>query len=152
VRARDPAPTAVPRADDASCERRESRALARSQAGAPLSWTSERADTFFVCERVRKAAATKRQPRERSEQCTQKRAEASFLCERRRRRRIHSAMREQLKNAPHLLLGVAGEKLSEHLPERCSGIQLRKDSQSTQPHAMDEQIAGWQVQLHCHPA
>ena len=35
---------------------------ALSQAGAPLSWTSERADTLFVCERVRKAAATERQP------------------------------------------------------------------------------------------
>jgi hypothetical protein len=33
-----------------------------SQAGAPLSWTSERADTLFVCERVRKAAACERQP------------------------------------------------------------------------------------------
>jgi hypothetical protein len=33
-----------------SCERRESRAAERSQAGAPLSWTNERADTFFVCE------------------------------------------------------------------------------------------------------
>jgi hypothetical protein len=33
-----------------------------SQAGAPLSWTIERADTFFVCERVRKAAALERQP------------------------------------------------------------------------------------------
>jgi len=33
-----------------SCERRESRAAARSQAGAALSWTSERADTSFVCE------------------------------------------------------------------------------------------------------
>jgi hypothetical protein len=32
-----------------------------SQAGAPLSWTSERADTLFVCERVRKAAACERQ-------------------------------------------------------------------------------------------
>ena len=39
-----------------------SRAAAVSQAGAPLSWTSERADTLFVCERVRKAAATERQP------------------------------------------------------------------------------------------
>jgi dolichol-phosphate mannosyltransferase len=35
---------------------------ALSKAGAPLSWTSERADMLFVCERVRKAAATKRQP------------------------------------------------------------------------------------------
>ena len=33
-----------------SCERRESRAAARSQAGAALSWTSERADRSFVCE------------------------------------------------------------------------------------------------------
>ena len=33
-----------------------------SQAGAPLSWTSERADTLFVCERERKAVAHKRQP------------------------------------------------------------------------------------------
>ena len=44
-------------ADTSSCERRESRAAARSQAGAPLSWTSEGADTSFVCERARKAAA-----------------------------------------------------------------------------------------------
>jgi hypothetical protein len=34
-----------------------------SQAGAPLSWTSERADTSFVCERARKAVADERQPR-----------------------------------------------------------------------------------------
>jgi hypothetical protein len=33
-----------------------------SQAGAPLSWTSERAGMLFACERVSKAAATKRQP------------------------------------------------------------------------------------------
>ena len=33
-----------------------------SQAGAPLSWTSERADMLFVCERVRKAVAHKRRP------------------------------------------------------------------------------------------
>jgi hypothetical protein len=29
---------------------------------APLSWTSERADTLFVCERMRKAAASRRNP------------------------------------------------------------------------------------------
>jgi hypothetical protein len=29
------------------CERRKSRAVARSQAGAALSWTRERADMFF---------------------------------------------------------------------------------------------------------
>ena len=33
-----------------------------SQAGAPLSWTSERADMRFVGERVRKVAANRRQP------------------------------------------------------------------------------------------
>ncbi len=46
-----------------------SRAAVLSQAGAPLSWTSERADTFFVGERVRKAAAHKRQP-QRAERAT----------------------------------------------------------------------------------
>ena len=39
-----------------------SRAAVPRKAGAPLSWTSERANTLFVCERVRKAAANKRQP------------------------------------------------------------------------------------------
>jgi hypothetical protein len=32
-----------------------------SEAGVPLSWTSEGVDALFVCERVRKAAAHKRQ-------------------------------------------------------------------------------------------
>ena len=49
------------------CERRYRPLAVLSQAGAPLSWTSERADTSFVCERVRKAAASRRQPQERSE-------------------------------------------------------------------------------------
>ena len=39
----------------------------RAQDRAPLSWTNERADTLFVCEGERKAAASKRDPRERSE-------------------------------------------------------------------------------------
>jgi hypothetical protein len=77
------------------CERRESRTDALSQAGAPLSWTSERADTFFVCERVRKAAAHKRQPQRAERAMQTERAEALFLWERRQRRRIHCAMREQ---------------------------------------------------------
>jgi hypothetical protein len=47
----------------------KSRAAVLSQAGAPLSWTSEQADTLFVCERVRKAAAQKRQP-QRAERAT----------------------------------------------------------------------------------
>jgi hypothetical protein len=50
------------------CERRKSRAVAWSQAGAPLPWTNERADTLFVCEQVRKAAATSASLSERSEQ------------------------------------------------------------------------------------
>ena len=81
-----------------SCERRRSRAAVRSQAGAPLSWTSERAGTLFVCERVRKAAANKRQPL-RAERAKYTRSERrrSFLCERGRRRRTPSAMREQLQ-------------------------------------------------------
>jgi len=81
-----------------SCERRKSRAAARSQAGAPLSWTSERADTPFVCERTRKAAANERQPQRAELAMYEERAEMLFLCERRRRRRIQSAMREQLRN------------------------------------------------------
>jgi hypothetical protein len=55
-----------------SCERRKSRAAVLSQAGAPLSWTIERADTSFVCEGVRKAAATSASLSERSEQYTQR--------------------------------------------------------------------------------
>ena len=35
---------------------------------APLSWTSEASDTFFVCEQARKAAATPRDPPRASEQ------------------------------------------------------------------------------------
>jgi hypothetical protein len=62
----------------ASCERRESRAAARSQAGAPLFWTNERADTFFVCERARKAAADKRQPQRAERAICKDRAEAFF--------------------------------------------------------------------------
>jgi hypothetical protein len=69
------------------CERRESRAGARSQAGAPLSWTSVRADMLFVCERARKASATERQPQGAERAIYMERAEAFFLCERRRRRR-----------------------------------------------------------------
>ncbi len=62
-----------------SCERRKSRAAARSQAGAALSWTSERADQLFVYERVRKAAAHKRQPQRAAERAIYtERAEAFF--------------------------------------------------------------------------
>jgi hypothetical protein len=39
-----------------------SRAAVLSQAGAPMSWTTEGADMLFVCYRVRKASAHMRQP------------------------------------------------------------------------------------------
>jgi hypothetical protein len=65
----------------------------------PLSWTSERADMLLVCERVRKAGAKKRQPRRAERAMHTEGAEAFFLCER-RRRRIESAMREQLEDWP----------------------------------------------------
>jgi Zincin-like metallopeptidase len=42
--------------------RRSARSERSDEAGAPLSWTSERADTSLVCERERKAAASERQP------------------------------------------------------------------------------------------
>jgi hypothetical protein len=61
-----------------------------SQAGAPLSWTSERA-----CERVRKAAANERQPQRAERAMHFERADALLVCERRRSRRIPSAMRER---------------------------------------------------------
>ena len=65
-----------------SCERRESRAAARSQAGAPLSWTSERADTSFVCEASEEGSGPKSANlSERSEQCTRSERRRSFLCE-----------------------------------------------------------------------
>jgi hypothetical protein len=49
-----------------------------TEAGAPLSWTIERADTSFVCERARKAAAHKRQPQRAERAMYTERAEAFF--------------------------------------------------------------------------
>jgi len=49
------------------------------KAGAPLSWTSERVDTLFVGEGVRKAAAHERQPQRAERAMYKKRAEAFFL-------------------------------------------------------------------------
>ena len=68
--------------------------------------------------------------------------------------RADGASRERASRicAAFLIRGVAGKKLSEHLTERCSCVQLREHSQTTQPDTMDQQIAGWQVQLHCYPA
>src|SRR6185295_6154939 len=57
----------------------KSRAAVLSQAGAPLSWTIERADMLFVCEGVRKAAASKRQPQRAERVMCTERAEALFL-------------------------------------------------------------------------
>jgi hypothetical protein len=50
------------------------------------------------------------------------------------------------------LVGVARKKLFEHIAERCARVQLREDSQPAQPHAMDQQVARGQVQLHGHSA
>ena len=58
-------------------ERRRTRQVQGAQDRAPLSWTNERADTLFVCERVRKAAASERDPRERSEPSNIARADAN---------------------------------------------------------------------------
>jgi hypothetical protein len=101
-----------------------------------------------ICKRRwRNNAFPFRQLRRRRRQPSEHRSE-------RQRAIKYSAMREQLQNAPRysrvLVVGVAGKKLSEHLTERCSRVQLREDSQTTQPDTMDQQIAGWQVQLHCY--
>jgi hypothetical protein len=58
-----------------------------SQAGAALSWTSERADTLFVCERVRKAAAHERQPQRAERAMYKEGGDMLFVPERRRSRR-----------------------------------------------------------------
>ena len=49
------------------------------------------------------------------------------------------------------VLGVPGKKLVQYVAEGCSRVQLGEDSQPAQPYPMDQQIAGWQVQLHCDP-
>jgi hypothetical protein len=61
-----------------SCERREIAHRRAEKAGAPLSWTSERADMFFVCEGVRKAVANKRQPQRAERAMCTEGAEAFF--------------------------------------------------------------------------
>jgi hypothetical protein len=82
-----------------------------------MSWTSERADTLFVRERVRKAAAHKRQPQRAQRARETEGAEAFFLGEGRRRRQSHSVilasgasnptLREQLRNWAALSSGHA---------------------------------------------
>ncbi|MCE3276089.1 MAG: hypothetical protein K0R13_1944 [Propionibacteriaceae bacterium] len=69
-----------------------------SQAGAALSWTSERA-----CERVRKAAAHERQPERAERAMGMEGDEVFFLGDRGRSRRLPSAMRERLHKLPHTL-------------------------------------------------
>ena len=51
-----------------------------------------------------------------------------------------------------LLLGIAGKELFKHFAERRSGIELGENGQASKPDPMDEQIAGWQVEFHCHSA
>jgi hypothetical protein len=65
-------------ASGARHQTRKSRAAVLSQAGAPLSWTIERGDTFFVCERVRKAASDERQP-QRAERAKYTEREEAFF-------------------------------------------------------------------------
>jgi hypothetical protein len=60
------------------CERRQSRVAVLSQAGAPLSWTSEQADTSLVCARVRKAAANKRRPQRAERAMYEERADTPY--------------------------------------------------------------------------
>jgi hypothetical protein len=55
-----------------------SRAAVVSHAGAPLSWTIERAATSFGCERVRKAAASERQLQRAERAMSTERAGALF--------------------------------------------------------------------------
>jgi hypothetical protein len=77
--------------DEVAASVGKSRAAVLSQAGAPLSWTSERADTLFVCERVRKAAAQKRQPQRAERAMYTEGAGALFLCERPHQKRASEA-------------------------------------------------------------
>ena len=56
----------------------KSRAAVLSQAGAPLTWTIERADMLFVCEGVRKAVASERQPQRAERAMYEEGAEAFF--------------------------------------------------------------------------
>jgi hypothetical protein len=71
---------------------------------APLSWTNERADTLFVCEREREAAASLRDPRERSEQLDTVRAEPKRGA-RERSHQKEGAIRRGESGSPLELLG-----------------------------------------------
>ncbi len=63
---------------------------------APLSWTSEAADTFFVCEQARKAAATPRDP-PRAERAIKPRI--ARRCPGRARQQTRSSVCEQARKA-----------------------------------------------------
>jgi hypothetical protein len=95
------------RSQGRSCELRASGIARRrtEQAGAPLSWTIERAATFFGCERVRKAAAHKRPPQRAERAMRTERAEAFFLCLIARCRSLRIAPRK-----PPTLSSLADEK------------------------------------------
>jgi len=67
--------------------------------------------------------------------------------------RVDGASRFRLSALlPGQFLGIAGKEFLKHVAEGCFGIELRQDGQTSQPHSMDEQIAGWQIQLHRHSA
>ena len=123
-------------ADTSSCERRESRAAARSQAGAPLSWTSEGADTSFVCERARKAAA-KQAPASASgsEQWIRSERRRSFLRERRRRRPILDVRAADLQEE------MAEQRLSvPPAPTKTAATQRTSQRARIKQSAMREQL------------
>jgi hypothetical protein len=71
-----------------------SRAAVLSQAGAPLSWTRERADTFFrLLASEGRQRLTSASLSERSEQYDEEAADTLLVGERRRSRRLLSAIR-----------------------------------------------------------
>jgi hypothetical protein len=83
----------------------KSRAAVLSQAGAPLTWTIERADMLFVCEGVRKAVASERQPQRAERAMYTEGARRSFLCERRRSRRVPRAIARAADKGPWIGCG-----------------------------------------------
>ena len=89
-----------------------SRAAVLSQAGAPLSWTSERAGTLFASERARKAAPYKRQPQRAERAMCTERGDTFFVPERRRSRRLPSAIRARDVRAADLQEEMAEQRFS----------------------------------------
>jgi hypothetical protein len=80
-----------------SCERRKSRAAARSRLARRCPGRANEQACFSPASEGGRRRLTSASLSERSEQRTRSERRRSFLCERRRRRRIPSAMREQLR-------------------------------------------------------